>query len=221
VIVAMLPQRGKADSTKDVVVVNGPSQPVPVSGSIGVSGTVNANVTNTPNVNVTALPAVQLAPGTSVGISGTPGVNVLNQPTVSLASGTVVGVTNTSALQPVVLNTLVPLSPGQAGNNANAFTVPAGKRFVLEDISGSATLPTGQKLLDVALGVGGNPTTFVDAPITFRGTAATGVVDVFQFGRPARGYAEAGYTTFASVERDSGTGNGSVFVTVIGYLVNL
>src|SRR5438132_3775632 len=86
--VLVVPQRGKASDIDQVLVVNGPKKPVPVSlgagGSVAITGTVNANVT--------ALPAVQLAGGTNVGITGTPNVNVANTPTVNLAAGSQVGV---------------------------------------------------------------------------------------------------------------------------------
>ena len=109
--------------------VNGPKKPLPITGVIGVNGPLNVNVTNTPNVNVNSLPAVQLAPGT------------------------LVGATHGDALQPVQLSGPMTISDGSTGANQSALTVPAGKRFVPEDLSGFAAVPTAHKTIiaDVSL----------------------------------------------------------------------
>ena len=188
---ALVPQRGKADSTKDVLITNGPSQPVPVS----------------------------LAEGTKVGINGTPAVNVANTPTVNLAPGTIVGVRSESAPEPATFVSVFVLHEGERSINVPVFTVPAGKRFVLEDFSGNVDLPTGQQLFTVSLSV---RNVEVVAPATFVGTHDTPNVDfdVYAFGRPARLYANAGNTVNAQVVREETTGAASVAVSVIGYLVD-
>jgi hypothetical protein len=241
VAVALVPQRGKAEDTERVLVVNGPKKPVPVSGSVGVSGSVNANVTNTPkvnvtntpNVNVSALPAVQLAPGTNVGINGTPNVNVANTPTVKLAPGTNVGITgglsiapgtvlnvqNAVAVQPVGLGAVFTIHDGTSGSQlVDLLTVPDGKRFVLEDYSGHANLPIGQglTLVPVHLGLGNE----VDVTPAFTGTSAGGG-DEFSWGRTARAYAEAGTTVSVGAQRSGTANDASVTVFISGYLVDL
>jgi len=219
--VAVVPQRGKADSTKDVRVVNPLSQPVPVTGSVALGGTANVNVTNTPDVNVASLPAVQLAAGTTVGINGTPNVNVANQPTVALAPGAIVGALNANALQPVRKQVEVQFNDGDEGGRVLAYTVPAGKRFVLEDLSGNAFLPSGQKLVGVSFGLGDGPNTFVHLTPTPTGPDAIAPQDLFEFGRLARAYVEPGDTSFVDAARSSTSGIGGVFVTITGYLIDL
>src|SRR5437868_11891473 len=116
--VLVVPQRGKAADVDQVLVVNGPKKPVPVTGNIALSGTANVNVTNTPNVNVTALPAVQLAGGTTVGINGTPNVNVTNTPSVSVAPGTVLDVRTVNDVpQAVEAELTLPIPAGQSIGN--------------------------------------------------------------------------------------------------------
>jgi hypothetical protein len=246
VTVAVLPQRGKADDVDKVLVVNGPKKPVPVTGNVGVSGTanvnvtnqptvslapgtgvgvsgtVNANVTNTPNVNVTGLPAVQLAPGTNVGINGTPGVNVLNQPMVGLAPGSILAATNADALQPVELDVAFSIPDNSDLGSANLFTVPAGKRFVLEDFSGEALIAPGDSLLSAEIGVG-SPSVPVQvrAVPSLTGNFPQLMLDAFFFGRIARGYAEPGATVTATVLRDGTLGKGGVDVAISGYLVDM
>src|SRR5512135_321247 len=48
---------------KDVIVTNTSANPVPIAGSVAITGTPNVNVTNTPSVNVanTALNPVQVS----------------------------------------------------------------------------------------------------------------------------------------------------------------
>src|SRR5262249_50332238 len=155
--------------------------------------------------------------GASVGISGTPNVNVANQPTVSLASGTVIGVRNANALQPLRQKVVVPLADGQDFNTLNAITVPAGKRFVLEDLSGNGVLPAGQKLEEVELGLGDGPNTFVEVTPTLTGPDPISPLDTFQFGRLARAYVEPWDTAYVRVGRSSTSGNGSAIVNIMGY----
>jgi hypothetical protein len=214
----VVPQRSKADSTKDVLVVNAPNQPVPVSGNVAIGGTANVDVTNTPNVNVASLPAVQLAAGTSVGISGTPNVNVANQPTVRLAPDTVVAAVNANARQLVQTLFEMDIVGGKFQNAATMYTVPPGKRFVLEDVSGHALLPTGQKLVIAEL-VLQDPPRITEFPVSFSGT--TFGVDWFLFGRTARGYANPGASVQAIAQRSDSSGDAQVIFNLSGYLVDL
>jgi hypothetical protein len=213
-----VPQRGTADSTKDVLVVNAANQPVPVSGNVAIGGTANVNVINAPNVNVASLPAVQLATGTSVGISGTPNVNVANQPTVSIAPGSVLAVSNGDALQPVLTSGKLFVVDGKAGAAGTIFTVPDGKRFVLEDVSGSAIMPAGQSVNSIQIG---DEVTDMFVPVAFSGPYLIPGFDTYQFGRLARGYWGPGRHVEGIIERNSASGLGSVYFTLTGYLVDL
>jgi hypothetical protein len=215
----VVPQRGTADSTKDVLVVNAPSQPVPVTGNVSLGGTANVNVTNTPNVNIVSLPAVQLAAGTNVGISGTPNVNVANQPTVTLAPGVVVGVRDEGARNPFQRITDILLPDGAIGNGVDLFTVPAGKRFVLDDISGIARLPIGEKLASAYIQFK-DSLVEIQAPIAFSGTGPLSE-DIYEFGRQARAYGNPGETVAADVARSDASGPASAVFTITGHLVDL
>jgi hypothetical protein len=216
--VVVVPQRGKAESSKDVIVVNGPSQPVPVSlgagATVGVSGTVNTNVTNHPTVN--------LAAGTSVGINGMLGVNVLNQPAVSLAPGAVIGATDANALEPFQARIPIKIPDGADAVSALALTVPARKRFVLAELSGAAKIPTGQKVLEASAFVDDPAMTFhVGAPVTFTGTDQDGILDRFEWGRVAHAYANPGDQVRVELERNDSTAGGVVEFDIAGYLVDL
>jgi hypothetical protein len=216
--VVVVPQRGKAEGTKDVVVVNGPSQPVPVSlgsgATVGISGTVNTSVTNQPTVN---LPA-----GTRVEISGTPGVNVLNQPPVSLAPGAAIGATDANALEPLQVRVPIQIPDGAYAVDSLALTVPAHKRFVLAELSGAAKIPTGQRVLEASAFVDDPAMTLhVGAPVTFTGTDQDGILDRFQWGRVSHAYANPGDQVRVELERNDSTAGGVVEFDVAGYLVDL
>jgi hypothetical protein len=205
----VVPQRGGADSTKDVLVVNAPSQPVPVS-LTGGTGTANVNVTNQPTVD--------LAAGTTIGISGTPNVNIANQPTVSIAPDSVLHVSNGDALQPVLTEVKMLLVDGKAGVVGTVFTVPDGKRLVLEDVSGSAILPAGQSMNSIGIG---DEITNMFVPATFSGPYILPGYDTYQFGRLARGYWGPRAHVEGIIERNSASGLGTVYLTLTGYLIEL
>jgi hypothetical protein len=208
-------------NTPNVSVANQPTVGLAPGTNVGVNGTVNANVTNSPNVNVTGLPAVQLAPGTSVGINGMPSVNLANQPTVNIAPGTVVGVRSEDALRPVSVN-----AAGTFTNSSpiifDVFTVPAGKRFVLEDISGEADVTAGQRIGEVILRGSSSRNEVYAGPPVFIGTQfGPGGRDVFEFGRLARAYFEPGEDVTATAFELGTVSNGQVAIDVHGYLVDV
>jgi hypothetical protein len=130
-----------APSDKDVVVTNTASNPVPVQaqGTTNVSG--NISISNTPSVSIANTPTVNAQE------FGSWNVNISNTPTVHLDSSTPVNVRNVDnpALQPFQRNLDVLIPPGQ-GTATDQYTVPAGKRLVIEFASNSVTAPTGMKL---------------------------------------------------------------------------
>ena len=109
---------------ESVLIVNPPSKPVPVTGS--VTGTVTGTV--------------GLAPGTSVGL--TPGTSVMIDSTV----GDPVRVRNVNdAIQPAqAAITCISPSLTIGCGPVEIYTVPAGKRLVIEYASMSACMLPGQ-----------------------------------------------------------------------------
>ncbi len=107
--------------TKPVKVVNTEAEPVPIKGSVAVTGNVN------------------LAPGTKVGIEGTANVNLVDKTVI-------VGNTAAAPVQVRDINRKLTM-PVHGGVNlqiivdepqdetAVMYTVPAGKRLVIEFIS--------------------------------------------------------------------------------------
>jgi len=97
----------------NVLVVNGSSQKVPITGTVGVSGTVA----------VSSLPAVQLDSGATVGINSSTVNPVIVQDKSSAG--------HTEISSEYIGN----IPDGQATGNQTFYTVPDGKRLVLKDIS--------------------------------------------------------------------------------------
>jgi hypothetical protein len=190
--VALVPQRGRASDVDPVLVVNGPKRPVPVT-LAGGTGSANVNVVNQPTVN--------LSPDSSVG----------------LAPGTLVGVRNKDGLEAVQSNVGVGMNDGAPGAEVVAFSVPAGKRFVLEDVSGVIHLPGGQKLINAAVVTSSSE---MYTPVTFAGTASNGQ-DVFLIGRAARAFADPETDVKVGAQRNDTTGIATGAMTIAGYLVDL
>ena len=117
--------------TKPVEIVNTASNPVPtlaqgvtqVAGSVSVANTPGVNVLNTPNVNVAN--ALTLDPASTVQIA-----NEASDPVP-------VTVQNQPARQPVQATGSLPEADA-ADNPIVLYTVPAGKRLVIEYFSGFA-----------------------------------------------------------------------------------
>jgi hypothetical protein len=233
--VLVAPQRGRASDVDNVLVVNGPKKPVPVTGSVNVSGTANVNVTNTPNVsvtntpnvNVTGLPAVQLAPGTTVGISGQPvAVTVTGPPGSSLPVHDV----DNPARGPFQDSFSLEIDPGKsADKNENfAVNIPANTRLAITEINVLGELPVGEKLIGVNIDafVGGSASgDFVGA--SFHGTSPSGVIfggplDIWSGDQVASLFADPGANNISlSAFRDSTAGTAHVFVQLFGHVVAL
>jgi hypothetical protein len=115
-----------------VTVVNTPL-PVSLTGTGKIAGDVNAAQRGEWNVGVTSLPAVQLAPGASVGING--------------------GFTNT-ATTPIFVrdvdepsrNAYVVYLCQSTESPCGGATVPVGTRYVIEQISGECNVGSGSSL---------------------------------------------------------------------------
>jgi hypothetical protein len=99
--------------------VNTPAEPVPVAlqGTGSVAGTVNALQSGPWTVGVSSLPAVQLATGTTF--------NLNSSPTAPIYTADV------SARQAFAVS----VCDGDCGAQ-NVASVPVGKRFVIEQVSG-------------------------------------------------------------------------------------
>ncbi|HTF25821.1 MAG TPA: hypothetical protein VK937_18210 [Candidatus Limnocylindria bacterium] len=108
---------------------------------------------------------------------------------------------------------------------SNFSSVPAGKRLVIEFVSGEADVPTGTKPLEFGIRTSlGNGYTDIDFVTTFQGTTnINGIpLDEYKVGQQTRIYEGTNATVHAEVSASDTTSNPySIFVTVTGYLVNV
>lgn len=133
VIALSLPQNGHSNFApdKDVRVINTTAEPIPVV----AQGTTNVAVQNTPTVNA------KQSGVWNVGIAGTPTVEVGN----AAANPVFVRDVNDKPQTPYQAEVEVNLAENQGGGNG-FITVPAGKIFVVEQVSAIGFAPTGQIL---------------------------------------------------------------------------
>jgi hypothetical protein len=106
-----------------------------------------------------------------------------------------------------------------------AFTVPAGKRLVLEDISIGANLGTGQRVeIDlIRIGTGGEYNRHgiaVFYQVSLPSISGPGI-DFLAGGRPIRLYLEPGEQLTVTAARDSTALGAFIDVFVYGYFVDL
>ena len=128
------------------------------------------------------------------------------------------------ALQPFQHSGIVAIHDTFAGGSAT-FTVPAGKRLVIEYASFSYTLSTGD-ITGVSVGVEtANSNQFpVDhqIPVLYKVLDLIGLsVMRFAGGTPVRLYADPGSEVILRVGRNHGTGQDIGTVSISGYFVNL
>jgi hypothetical protein len=130
-----------------------------------------------------------------------------------------------AARQPVVFQATVDFNAGSNDSGAGravAFTVPAGKRLVIETISGQIFVPTGQQVtITVGAQVGGSEA-FYFLPFDSKLANDPPNNDTYIGTFSVRIYADAGNSVFLDVHRSSSQGDAQFgIVTFSGYLVNL
>ena len=177
--------------------------------SLVAASNLNVNVVNTPNVNIANTPIVTLSGTPSVSLTGTPNVNVANTPIVQDRDN--------PARQPFTYAPVAQFWTGNAPNISFQFTVPGGKRLVIEQVSVSANLTasTTQKL-SAEVQIFGSTLTFY----RFVGTDA-GQTD-FVASSQMRCYADAGTSVIILVTRSDTSVGGANFagVSLSGYLID-
>ena len=204
------PAAVQAAGTAPVTVMNTPL-PVSLSGTGTITGHVNAAQSGAWNVGVTNLPAVQLAPGTTVGITG--GFSNTANPIFArdvdepARNAYVLGLCATSKFQ-----------------TCDGVTVPAGTRYVIEQVSGECNVGSESSIggfkLTAHLNGADNVYYFHDK-ISAGGGGATTVGPFFQ---ESRIYTDGGVQNgiSARVFDAGGSGPGAACsITLSGYLVSM
>ncbi|HEY7543233.1 MAG TPA: hypothetical protein VID27_00030 [Blastocatellia bacterium] len=184
---------------KDVKVINTTSEPVPViaQGTTTVAGMLQS----------------QQKGDWNVGIVGTPTVQVDSDN----ANPVYVRDVDNPARQPFQQEVELTLDPGAGGENV-AINVPAGKLFVIEQVSASGFAPAGQKMLFSVM------THIAPDLVTRKHLLQTtnsdfGASNFFMASQSVRIYADTP-AVLARAERDFTTGTATARFVVSGYFVN-
>ena len=169
-------------------------------------------------VNTTAQPVPVAVQGTpSVAIQGTPSVTVGNTNAQAIPTRRA----DEPALQPVQRTALVIIGAGDQIEEATLYTVPAGKRLVIEEASVRAQLFAGVTEAMVFLRSDGGGFGGHYVPLTSLGTL-DGFGKVLVGTELLNGYADAGTPVDTNVTINTATGSGGRFeVTLAGHLVDL
>jgi hypothetical protein len=117
-----LPTPAQSAGTAPVLVLNTAADPVPVAlqGTGSIAGTVDARQGGAWTVGISSLPAVQLAAGTNVSVSSTPASPIYTKQIEDAVDQAVA----------------VDLCVGSCPAPSDVVSLPAGKRFIIEQISG-------------------------------------------------------------------------------------
>jgi hypothetical protein len=168
-------------------------------------------------VNTTTNPVPVVQQG-ALTINGTPNVNVAN----SAASPVLVRSVDSGAVQPVQLIVEF-FIVGTLFARTNFYTVPDGKRLVIEYFSSFIEPPTGQHVLRAFVftqNAAGGTTGELYAPLQFNGSDGVGF-DSFTSGGLVKAYVEAGGKVTGQIDRDTSDGVTLGTITVSGYLINV
>ena len=104
--------------------------------------------------------------------------------------------------------------------NASATAVPAGKRLVIEQVTASAVVPGGAKILSYQVQVPSPGTSWVNLHMEFNGTDIGGA-DFFSVNDPVLVYVEAGQTPGVEIGTNVPGGSVSTVARLTGYLIDL
>ena len=197
------PQPAFAPPPAAVVVVNTPSNPVPTA----AQGTTPVEVTNTASVTV----ANSAANPIPVVAQGTSAVEITNTTPLAVRDA------DNPARQPFQGEASVAFPAG--GDTINVFfTVPAGKRLVVEHVTATIAVSPGQHaLMNVMTTANGNQAVHFMSP-TPQGEWIG--FQVFGVSQPVRFYADAGTQVRLQANKNGTTGIGSATVSLSGHLVN-
>jgi hypothetical protein len=129
------------------------------------------------------------------------------------------------ALQPAEETEAFTVGPSTTGGGGTVYTVPAGKRLVIETATAIADLPTGQRasanlLINLAGATGrtGPGIGVFGIPMSLSFDSGTVALSMGSLG--SHMYADAGTTVDVSVARSDGAGSGTFTVAIAGYLVS-
>lgn len=175
-------------------------------------------------------------PPQDVNVVNTPSVNVANTPTVnSEQSGAwMVGI-NSSQVNPVSVRDvdqparqpfqrfivkLLDVGESNAGDTV-FFSVPTGKRLVIEFVTFIGGVPDGQNMRVRIDCIGGGQSTAHHLTLTNDGPFDQGSDIFYKATQPMRAYADAGTTVYIRIIRNGTAGTSNSNLSLSGFLVDV
>jgi hypothetical protein len=162
--------------------------------------------------------AQTVIPSKDVNVVNTPSVNVANTPGVSVLNGSGNPVLTRNVDEPArraFQAAVVLILPEGTDVGTQILNIPTGKRLVIEYVTLSSNLPSGQAWTAAGLGTVVDETVVVHRFGPLQQTAA----GRFASDKAVRVYADH-FVTFVA-ERSGASGQGRVDLTVSGYLVDV
>ena len=123
-------------------------------------------------------------------------------------------------IAPISLNGATEATRAADLTSGNLFSVPTGKRFVVEYVAARAVLPAGSRAIDFGLIDGDSSAHEVAVPFVAGGSTLNGDPS-FTGSQLARMYYDAGQSVTAYCFRSDTVGSPYCIVTIVGYLVTL
>ena len=123
-----------------------------------------------------------------------------------------------SALSPVARTDQSDFSSTNRAETGTVYTVPAGKRLVIELVSGRAVVASGTKVRStmVTRVASGSMNTH----LTWALQSVEGTHQIFAFTQPVRQYADAGTKVDITTTRSTLADSGGITYSFSGYLIN-
>ncbi len=123
-----------------------------------------------------------------------------------------------AALNAVVRSSTSDHSPTSRSETGTIYTVPAGKRLVIETVSGRASVHSGTRIRGTLLTRSGGNT--MATQLVFESQGADGTETRYVFTHSVRLYADAGTNVDFNFIRNSSESQGSKSYSFSGYLID-
>jgi hypothetical protein len=221
-----------ASNISGVLVTNTSSNPLPVNGTVTIGGSPTVHLASDSTVNVGNAAANPVPVNGTVAIGGTPSVQLADGATVSVGNSPTVKIDPSANVvdlashlgQEYVLNVDWTIPDGRA-QSVPTFSVPQGKVFVVQHISGLFTLPGGDgaqlsAFLWEASGVGSGAAKDQFPLGLAPQTSIESSVSQFAIDEDTTLVAGAGTSSLSFIRGPDLTGTWAAEITLSGYLVS-
>ena len=149
VAVSSLPavQLGSGNS---VAISNSPTVGIAPNQTVSISGNVTENVAPNQTIGISGEPTVHIDPNDTITVGGNVTETIAPNQTITVGNGpgNPIPVQETEPVrEPVDNSGTFVINDGQNSASLQLYTVPLGKRLILQNLSFNATMPTGETII--------------------------------------------------------------------------